>query len=534
MRFSPCLLLLTAACGSVAPSGPDGAAGAGSQALTVAVTGGGSVRSSPGGIDCGAKCIAQFDAGTLVTLTPEPDATSAFTGWQGDCTGDGPCQLPMDGSKSATATFAPHGSKRWVSQISFTGEDYMEEVAVDPQGNLIAGGVVDDGGGADLYVVKYAKADGKILWKQQLDTPDGGENLGGLATDAEGNVYLAARLQGSPSTPITYGTTTLTGDLFGNIVVLRLAAADGAVVWARQWGGSAQDIPEALAVSGNDLYVVGNTSSNPSTFDGRAIANSTGQGFIVRASITNGVAAELKSVPASVDLFAVAVNGTHIAVAGQTRGAVTLDTPCGVTPSGAGSDALLIDLIGATLDCQWMRNFGDFVANNNATIHALTAFPGGGWAVAGSFQGNILLATSGTSLGSRGGFDVFTGRFDGAGNHLWSFRYGDTGFDVGYGIAATPEGSILLAGAFGSTITFGTATLTGAANTFVTRMSGGAAPVHEWAVGLGGDGSDLAESVTVAPDGSVYVLSSFTGMTNIAGTPLTSQGYDAWIGALVK
>lgn len=532
MRFYASLLFFVAACGSVSSGEPEDPADD-SKALTVAVTGGGGVRSSPGGIDCGTKCVAQFAAGTLVTLTPEPDAMSAFTGWQGDCTGDGPCQLPMDGSKSATATFAPHGSKRWASQIGFSGDDRMEEVTVDPQGNLIAGGVVDDGAGGDLYVVKYAKADGKVLWKQHLLTADGGEDLGGLATDADGNVYLATRLQGLGGS-VTYGTTTVTGDLFGNIVVLRLAAADGAVVWAKQWGGSAQDIPEALAVSGNDLYVVGNTSSNPSTFDGKSIANSTGQGFIVRASITNGVAAELKSVPASVDLFGVAVNGAHIAVAGQTRGALTLDSPCAVTPSGAGSDALLIDLLGATLDCQWMRNYGDFVSNNNATIHALTAFPGGGWAVAGSFQGSILFATSGTSLGSRGGFDVFAARFDGAGTHLWSFRYGDTGFDLGYGIAATPEGNLLLAGSFGTSITFGGVTLTGASNTFVTRMSAAAAPVHEWAVGLGGDGSDFAESAAVAADGSAYVLSTFNGMTNIAGTPFTSQGSDAWIGALVK
>lgn len=532
MRCFSCLVLCSvAACGSVPGADPDGNTDE-PQSLTVAVTGGGIVRSSPGAIDCGAKCIAQFDAGTAVTLTPTPDAGSSFTGWLGDCAGEGPCQLTMNASKSTTATFAPHGSKRWVAQVSFSGEDFIEEVVVDPAGDVVVGGVVDDGGGADLYIVKYAREDGHVVWTQHLDTPDGYENLGGLATDNAGNVYLAARVQGNG--PVLYGTTTVTGDLFGNIVVLRLAADTGNIVWVKQWGGTAQDIPEALAVSGSDLYVIGNTSSNPATFDTRSIASATGQGFIVRASITDGVAAALKHVPASVSLIALAVNGPHLAVAGETRGPLTLDAPCSVTPSGAGGDALVLDLLGADLDCQWARNYGDFVANNDATVHAIAPFPGGGWALAGSFEGSMNLAGSGASLTSRGGFDVFTGRLGADGGHLWSFRYGDTGFDIGYGIDTTPEGNVILAGAFGATITFGTTTLTGAANTFVTRMSSAAIPTHEWAVGLGGNDSDLAEEVAVSPDGSIYVLSSFTGMTNIAGTALTSQGYDAWLGALVR
>lgn len=534
-RSLTALLLCSAvACGSVASEDPDGGGGGEDpKGLTITTTGNGVVRSSPGGIDCGTKCVAQFEAGATVTLTPEPAADSAFVGWQGDCAGDAPCQLTMDASKSATAVFAPHGSKRWAAQISFSGDDYIDDVVVDPEGNLIAAGNISDDAGQDLYVVKYAKADGKVLWKQRFATANGGEDLGGLAVDAAGDLYLAARLSGLGET-VTYGSFTAAGDLFGNILVLRLKGADGSVVWGKQWGGGGQDIPEALAVSGDDLYVVGGTSSNPSTFDTKSIASSTGQGFIVRASIANGAAAELKHVPASVSLDSVAVNGSHVAVAGSTRGAVTLDTPCSVTPSGSGTDVLLIDLLGANLDCQWMRNYGDFAANINASAHAVTAVPGGGWAMTGSFQGNILFASSGTSLGSRGSYDIFAARIDGNGGHVWSFRYGDAGFDLGYGIAATPDGQILLAGTFDTSITFGTTTLTGASNAFVTRMAAGASPVHEWAVGLGGDGTDQAQSVAVGADGSAYVLSNFTGMTNVAGTPFTSLAYDSWIAALVK
>jgi PKD domain/Divergent InlB B-repeat domain len=82
----------------------------GSHWLTVSKEGAGSgeVSSSPAGISCGASCRASLDAGTEVTLTATPDASSTFTGWAGDCSGTGGCQVTMDRAASVTATFAPN------------------------------------------------------------------------------------------------------------------------------------------------------------------------------------------------------------------------------------------------------------------------------------------------------------------------------------------------------------------------------------------------------------------------------------------
>lgn len=45
--------------------------------------GGGTVTSSPAGIDCGADCDESYDLGTQVTLTATPAAGSSFAGWSG-------------------------------------------------------------------------------------------------------------------------------------------------------------------------------------------------------------------------------------------------------------------------------------------------------------------------------------------------------------------------------------------------------------------------------------------------------------------
>ena len=67
------------------------------QILTITKTGAGTgtVTSSPFGITCGASCAALFNSGDLVTLTAAADAGSIFSGWAGDCSGWGICQVTM-------------------------------------------------------------------------------------------------------------------------------------------------------------------------------------------------------------------------------------------------------------------------------------------------------------------------------------------------------------------------------------------------------------------------------------------------------
>ena len=73
--------------------------------VTTDGSGSGSVISAPAGIGCAPDCTADFDDGTVVTLTAQPAADNTFTGWSGDCSGTGPCTVTMDQTRNVIATF---------------------------------------------------------------------------------------------------------------------------------------------------------------------------------------------------------------------------------------------------------------------------------------------------------------------------------------------------------------------------------------------------------------------------------------------
>ncbi|HUQ04198.1 MAG TPA: hypothetical protein VM261_16980 [Kofleriaceae bacterium] len=504
------------------------------QPLAVTVTGEGSVTSNPPGIACGSTCMADFDPLASVTLTPTPAATSVFEEWGGDCSGSGACTVTMDGAKTVSARFAQHGAVRWVNHISFVENESIDAIAVDGQGNVIVGGAVEPTGERDLFVAKYAPATGQVVWMRHLATPSpaGYEaQFGGMVIDAAGDIYLATSLQGN-GTAVTYdpGKTAI-GDLFHNIVVMRLSGTDGAVVWVKQWGGGSVDKPIAIAVSGSDLYVTGTTSSNPSNFDGQTIAGQVNQGFLLRASTATGTVAQVRVLPGVIR--SMVVNGNNLLLGGTMSGTFS-DGVCGTSATASGTDGLVMMYTGTTLACQWVKNFGSNTAGEDTVVSAVTSFANGSWLVGGTFEGSLSGLTPG-GLGANGMFDAFAVRFALDGTHQWSFRYGGAGNEGINAVTATPDGNAILAGNFTGEITFGAHTVMGTNNVFVTRMSSSmTTPVHEWAVSLGGAESDSATAVGTAQDGSVFVNATFSGMTTVGATPLAAQSIDAWITSLVR
>ncbi len=99
-----------------------------SEKLTVNLKGAelGVVTSSPAGINCGNTCVFNFTKNTVVTLTAIPDEDSAFEGWQGNCSGVGPCSVNINGKVDVTATFTSN-------QLQFTLPANLPDATVDEE-----------------------------------------------------------------------------------------------------------------------------------------------------------------------------------------------------------------------------------------------------------------------------------------------------------------------------------------------------------------------------------------------------------------
>jgi hypothetical protein len=91
--------------------------------LDVALIGSGSVVSNPPGIDCPVDCAEAFPGNTEVTLTAVPDAGWVFSGWSGNCEGDGICVVVVSAASSVTAAFSRDTDRDGVPDTEDTDDD---------------------------------------------------------------------------------------------------------------------------------------------------------------------------------------------------------------------------------------------------------------------------------------------------------------------------------------------------------------------------------------------------------------------------
>ena len=79
---------------------------AGYNALTVTTFGTGTVTSNDGLINCPGICSHYYSPTSQITLTAVPGAGFIFAGWNGSCTGTGPCQVTMSQAQTVNAVFS--------------------------------------------------------------------------------------------------------------------------------------------------------------------------------------------------------------------------------------------------------------------------------------------------------------------------------------------------------------------------------------------------------------------------------------------
>lgn len=134
----------------------------------------------------------------------------------------------------------------------------------------------------------------------------------------------------------------------------------------------------------------------------------------------------------------------------------------------------------------------------------------------------------GNTLTSAGGRDLFLVKFDQAGNHIWSQRFGDDDEQYGWEVEIDPNnGHIIVAGYFDGTLAFdNTAPLVGQGNQdiFVARFD--ASGVHQWSKAFSAPGFSELWSLDVAANGNIVIGGYFTGSVDFGGGALSTTAFN--------
>ena len=178
--------------------------------------------------------------------------------------------------------------------------------------------------------------------------------------------------------------------------------------------------------------------------------------------------------------------------------------------SGIAACTLLLDddrTVGARFEQVhlWSRSFGDLESQRD--LHLATDGAGNVY-LTGAFQRSINFGpTSATRLTAAGAMDWFVAKLDGAGNHVWSKRFGTASDDeVGQGIAVTSDGIVLL-GQFGGSVNLGGQTLVSSGSNDIAVAKLDLDGNHLWSRRFGT--AFLESGIGLAVDGAGNVF--FTG-----------------------
>jgi len=386
--------------------------------------------------------------------------------------------------------------------------------------------------GRDAMLIKF---DGNGV--RQWATYYGGtleDQAFGLATDADGNIYMAGKTGSTTgiATPGSHKSSTLSQDAF----LVKFNAA-GVRLWGTYYGSSQFTIEDGVACAvdaqGN-VYLVG-----------------------IATGSTNGIATEgahQTTIGGSTDAFVVKFNSSGVRQWGTFYGGGGNDfaTGCAVDAdgnlylSGYTNSATGIASAGSHQASPGSTNNDAFLAkfNTNGALqwatyyggaevdfaYACRADAGGNVYLAGTTQSTINIATPASHQATKGGnnldADAFLVKFNASGVRQWATYYGAAGSDAAYSLVVNSAGDVIIAGGSNSAGVIATA------NGFQTAVGGNGLPtdgfmaifnsngVRQYGTYYGNGFDDNSTALTLDAAGNIVMA----GRTLSPGTALATNG----------
>eukprot|EP00959_Pyramimonas_sp_CCMP1952_P270575 5656510-Pyramimonas_sp.AAC.1 len=177
------------------------------------------------------------------------------------------------------------GSVEWIVHIGGTELDMSSAVTLDTAGNPIVVGFfykhcvfsgtslpdiersTDNPSSRDLFTAKVNGTTGKVLWvltSGKTADPAAFTDITAVATDNAGDVLVTTSFHTSAGKPISCDAGLRFPPLLysageEDLLIMKVAAEDGQVLWCQAYGGESAEVSYALAVDENgDALLCGN------------------------------------------------------------------------------------------------------------------------------------------------------------------------------------------------------------------------------------------------------------------------------------
>lgn len=248
-----------------------------------------------------------------------------------------------------------------------------------------------------ILVVKYNTA-GALQWQRRLAGSNVSTYVGGIAVDTSGNVYVSGGDYDN-----AYSATG---------AVIAKYNSSGTLQWKKAVFGSGQNYSTAVDTSGN-VYLCGPSYN-------------AGNCFIIRKYNTSGALQWQRNLGGG----GTGVNGTGYSIAVDISGNAYV---CGYSNASGSGDDIQIAKYDTSGTIQWQRY--------------LSGSTDRGYSIAVDGSGNCYVCGQSNASGQ---YDIQLAKYNTSGTIQWQRRLGGTGEDVGYGIAASSDGTIYVRGYLGT------------------------------------------------------------------------------------
>ncbi|KFE61073.1 hypothetical protein [Hyalangium minutum] len=291
---------------------------------------------------------------------------------------------------------------------------------------------------------KYLSPPPGLPWRVELGG-SGSSQISGLATQ-DGDLFAIGSFEGE-----TFLRDQRLLSAGGQDVFVARLGPDTRVRWVRRWGGSGDDLGQAIEAGADGSLLVTGNLTGAADLEGARTGAGGPDCFVAKLKGADGQVQWVRRFGGAggSDCRSAAYDSAgDVFVTGRFDGEV--DLGFGPRTSAGLNDLFLVKLSGQDGTPRWAQVFGG--AGDDIGRDVAVA-PSGTLLLTGHFSSNAAPAAGAVDFGaglltSAGDSDAFLAAFSGDGRCLWSRAFGGPNFDMAKSVVPASDGTLFLTGLF--------------------------------------------------------------------------------------